>query len=198
MPIRQHGADRPRRRLLLLLGVLLALALVVAAPALRVAPASFYLLLANVPGAPAGPFSRLLGRPTVRSWRFTGAEGQVVADVYVPRGGGVHPTILIVNGALSTGRAYPPLAQFGAALAQSGYTAVIPDYPDLLKEILSPASLTDVEFTLQHLNAVPGVDGRRLEVVGFCVGATLGMLAAEDPRMPTLRAVVALSGYVSS
>lgn len=190
--------SRRQRHMLYLLGVLLMLALIIATPALRVAPAGFYLLLANVPGAPAGPLSRLLGQPTVRSWRFTGAEGQVVADVYVPRGGGVHPTILIVNGALSAGRAYPPLARFGTALAQSGYTAVIPDYPDLLQEVLSPASLTDIEFTLQHLNGVPGVDGHRLEVVGFCVGATLGLLAAENPHIPSLRAVVALSGYVSS
>ncbi|MGI8914924.1 MAG: dienelactone hydrolase family protein [Chloroflexota bacterium] len=181
-----------------LLGILLAALVAVATPALWVAPASFYLLLADVPGAPAGPIAQLLGPPAIRHWRFAGAEGAVDADVYAPRSGGAHPTLLIVNGALSAGRKYAPLAQFGAALAQSGYTAIIPDYPDLLQEVLSPASLQDVEYTLQHLHTVPGVDGGRLEVVGFCVGATLGLLAAEAPRMPSLRGVVALSGYVSS
>jgi dienelactone hydrolase len=103
------------------------------------------------------------------------------------------------DGALVVVReAVEPLAQFGAALARSGYTAIIPDYPDLLKEILSPASLQDLDFTLQNVHTVPGVDGRRLELVGFCVGATLGLLAAEDAQLPPLRAVVALSGYVSS
>jgi dienelactone hydrolase len=186
------------RRLFVLVGALLLVALAVTMPGLRVAPASFYLLLADVPGAPAGPLSHLLGAPTERQWSFAGAEGEVQADVYVPSGGGPHPTILIVNGALSAGRKYAPLAQFGTALAQSGYTAVIPDYPDLLKEVLSPASLQDVEFTLQRLATVPGVDGRRIEVVGFCVGATLGLLAAENPQTPPLRALVELSGYVSS
>lgn len=184
--------------MIVLVGALLLIALVVTSPGLRVAPASFYLLLADVPGAPAGPLSHLLGAPTERSWSFAGAESDVQADVYIPSGGGPHPTILIVNGALSAGRAYAPLGHFGAALAQSGYTAVIPDYPDLLKEVLSPASLQDVESTLQRLATVPGVDGRRVELVGFCVGATLGLLAAENPQMPPLRALVELSGYVSS
>lgn len=198
VPHHRRSVPPISRRLLVLACLLVAVVAVVVTPMLRLAPASFYLLLADIPGAPAGPISHLLGPPAVRGWSFAGAEGAVEADVYTPRGGGAHPTILIINGALSAGRKYAPLAQFGAALAQSGYTAVIPDYPDLLKEVLSPASLQDAEYTVQHLGDIPGADGRRLEVVGFCVGATLGLLAAEDPQMPPMRAVVALSGYVSS
>lgn len=181
-----------------LAALLLIVALAPALPLLQAAPAAFYLLLADLPGAPAGPIAALLGKPTVLSWTFQGAEGEVAADVYVPRGGGKHPTILIVNGALNVGRKYPALEAFGNAVAQSGYTAVVPDYPDLLKEELTPASLRDVEYTVQHAARIPGVDASRVDLVGFCVGATLGLLTAENPQMPHVRAVVDLSGYVSS
>lgn len=197
------SAATPSTRRVLLLPAALAVLLLLAAlapafPLLQAAPASAYVLLADLPGAPAGPIAALLGTPAALPWKFHGAEGEVVADVYVPPGGGRHPAILIVNGALNAGRKYPALESFGEALAQSGYTAVIPDYPDLLKEELTPASLRDVEYTVQHAAGIPGVEPARIDLVGFCVGATLGLLTVEDPQMPPLRAVVDLSGYISS
>lgn len=189
---------RPVGRIVAAALLLLVIAAVALSPVVRVAPASVYLLAADLPGVPLGPLPVLLGSPTPNEWSFQGAEGTINADVYRPVGGGVHPTILVVNGALAAGRKYPALAQFGRALAQAGYTAVIPDYPDLLREELSPASLADVETTLRRAAAIPGVDPRRLELVGFCVGGTLSLLTAENANLPPERAVVDLAGFASA
>jgi len=182
------------------LAALIALAALVflRAPMIHVAPASLYLLASVLPGVPLGPVNAALGQPSVQSITFAGAEGTIAADLYVPPGSGPHPAILIVNGALAEGRKYPALAQFATALARSGYTALVPDYPDLLHEELTPASREDVELTLRRLSALPSVQPGHVELVGFCVGGTLGLLAAEDPQTPPLRAVVDLAGYVSS
>ena len=196
MPTRRLRAVALPVAILVLLAAVLATW--AAVPAARLAPTGLYLLLSALPGVPLAQVNHVLGQPEVQTVRFTGAEGEIVADLYLPPGGGRHPTMLVVNGALEDGRKYPALAQFAGALARSGYTTLVPDYPDLLHEELTPASLQDVEETLQHLPTLPGVQADHVELVGFCVGATLGLLAAEDPRMPPVRAVVDLAGYVSA
>lgn len=185
-------------RLLLACVVVCMLLLWRGVPPVHVAPPSAYLLLSALPGAPVGPINALLGQPRVQTIHFAGSEGDITADLYHPVGGGAHPALLIVNGALSEGRAYPPLVAFCRALARAGYAVLVPDYPDLLREELTPASLSDVELTLRRLPVLVNVGQRGVEIIGFCVGGTLSLLAVENPATPPVRAVIDLAGYASN
>ncbi len=167
-------------------------------PPIHLAPTALYILLSVIPGVPTAPIDHALGTPTVQTFQFDGEEGQVVGDLYLPPNGGAHPTLLLINGALSAGRKYPPLVQFAEAMARSGYTVLVPDYPHLLHEELTPDSLADVNTTMQLLTKLPSVKPGHVDIVGFCVGATLAILSAEDPNVPHPQAIVDLAGYVSS
>ncbi|MCL5946621.1 MAG: hypothetical protein M1298_01160 [Chloroflexi bacterium] len=192
--------DRSRscHRSQLALFLALALLLVIQLPTVRVAPASFFVLLSTIPGVPAGPISALLGTPRVQTFTVKGAEGAIVSDLYLPPGGGRHPGIFIVNGLLPQGRKYPPLVEFAKMLARTGYVVLVPDFPDLLREELTPASFTDVRSMLRRFETMPQVRPGDIDYVGFCVGATLGLLALERSPAPPIRALADLAGYASN
>lgn len=189
-----HSSYRPRLVLFLALIILLVSQL----PTIQVAPASFFVLLSSLPGVPVGPINTLLGAPRVQTFTVKGAEGAIVSDLYLPPGSGRHPGIFIVNGLLPQGRKYPPLVEFAKMLARTGYVVLVPDFPDLLREKLTPASFADVRSMLHRFEALPYVRPGDIDYVGFCVGATLGLLTLERSPAPPIRALADLAGYASN
>ncbi len=127
----------------------------------------------------------------------------IAVDQHEPQTAGVHPAILVLHGSMGAGSYW--LGRFAPTLAGIGIAAYAPRYLQKTgswlatsKTILDgkhfPAWLAAVRDAVSYVAERPGVDARRIGVLGFSLGAYLAMaLAAEDRR---IRAVIALSGGV--
>lgn len=166
--------SRRRGGILGCLGTLLLLVLV----AVLVFGRSLQALLVLDAVFPLGPHPLdLLPAPTVRS--VAGME----ADLYVPAGGGAHPGLLIVNGAVYQGRRYGPLVGAAQAFARAGYTVMVPELGRLRQYVVGPEVVRDTVRAILLLRRQPEVRPGPIGMYGFSVGGSFALLAAEDPRV---------------
>lgn len=119
--------------------------------------------------------------------------GRTPALVFRPAGAGPFPGIAIGQEATGPNEF---IRRVGATLAHLGYAAIVPDYyhgegppdPEAYDDIETlMAYMAELDFRraafdlvagLDHLGALPAVDGRRLAVWGYCTGGTIALLAA--------------------
>jgi acetyl esterase/lipase len=131
---------------------------------------------ANLP-ALFGAFTRTSDLPY-------GADARQRLDVYAPHGSGDRPVIVFwYGGSFSSGQK----ARYrfvGAALANAGYVAILPDYR-LYPQVKFPAFVADAAAALvwAHAHAREyGGDPQRLYVMGHSAGAWLAAMLAYDSR----------------
>lgn len=126
------------------------------------------------------------------------AVGGSPAYVYEPGGffggdaRGTYPAIVFVNGTTPEGRELPEVRRLGEGLARSGFVVFVPDLAGLRRDEISTRTL---DATLDAVRAAadhPRVRGREVSLVGTSTGATLSLLAAEDPG--TKSRVASVSG----
>ncbi|MBI2161148.1 MAG: dienelactone hydrolase family protein [Candidatus Rokubacteria bacterium] len=143
------------------------------------------LLLLVAPTSHGGPAVR--ARPV----DYPGAEGDMPAHLYEPRGAARLPGVLVLHTLAGPG---PNLEVFAKELAATGYVTLTPDFfalhdfgPDGRTD--HPLILGDLKGALDFLAKEPRVNPDRLGVVGFSFGGrTAVQLAAAHPAR--LRAVV--------
>ena len=100
----------------------------------------------------------------------------VPTSVYRPGGGTHWPTLVFLNGVTARGRHHPDVERLANALARVGFLVFVPDPPGLAEGEVT-------ERTLAATVAVVEAAGGRVGLVGVSVGATLGLLAAEQPSL---------------
>jgi len=108
----------------------------------------------------------------------------VPTTVYRPGGGKRWPTLVFLNGVTARGRHHPDVERLAGALARVGFLVFVPDPPGLAEGEVT-------ERTLAATIAVVEAAGGRVGLVGVSVGATLGLLAAEEPRLANRITLVA-------
>jgi pimeloyl-ACP methyl ester carboxylesterase len=136
----------------------------------------------------------LTGKVPVLAWatrEVTDAphvEDELVAGVpttvYRPGGGSGWPRLVFLNGVTARGRHHPDVERLANALARVGFLVFVPDPPGLAEGEVT-------ERTLAATVAVIEAAGGRVGLVGVSVGATLGLLAAEEPRLANRITLVA-------
>jgi len=115
----------------------------------------------------------------------TPAGAQLRAALVEPDGPGPHPGVVVLHEAFGLNDDMRRICQRFAA---EGYTALAPDLYSAgnrlrcLSAMLlgpeQPQSLALVETARRHLAALPGVDERRLAVIGFCMGGGFALAFA--------------------
>jgi pimeloyl-ACP methyl ester carboxylesterase len=113
----------------------------------------------------------------------------VPTTVVRPGGGDRWPALVFVNGATPRGRYHPDVRRLAQGLARAGFLVLVPDLPGLARG----------EITLQTRAAAIAVarvaterpDARGVGLLGVSVGATLALLAAEDPALSDRITIVA-------
>ena len=171
---------RPSIILLLVCGLLLTSCL---SPAQERAIFKSALLLTEVlPQIPIKPLASL-GNP-IRRERTTygGADPALVGDLYLPDGKGPYGAMLIYLGIASP--ADDPYAQaLVRGLAQQGIVVLIHQSRRMEAGIIDPAEIEGIVQALLYLRELPQVDGERIGILGFSVGAGLALRAAADARV---------------
>ena len=105
-----------------------------------------------------------------------------------PAGEGPWPAIFLVNGTVPEGRKLPEVRNLAEGFARAGYLVVVPDLPGLTEDRITPQTADATTQVAREISFMPDTEGGKVALVGVSTGATLALLAAEDP---------ALSGRVS-
>ena len=141
----------------------------------------FVLQMLEVPIKPQSWFADDTLRQEVN---YLTPEGTVAADVYRLSDGRPRPAVLLSLGANDTGRDDENAVNLGHALARAGYVVMIHWSPTMgLHANIDPAETEKLVWAFQYLEERGYVDRNRVGLGGFCVGASLALVAAADPRI---------------
>jgi pimeloyl-ACP methyl ester carboxylesterase len=130
------------------------------------------------------------GEPRLSDTHIAGNPSLVVR----PAGEGPWPAIFLVNGTVPEGRRLPAVRNLAKGFARAGYLVVVPDLPGLTEDRITPQSAGAATQVAREISGRPDTEGGEVALVGFSTGATLALLAAEDP---TLRGKVSLVAGVA-
>lgn len=118
------------------------------------------------------------------------------ADVYVPRGTGPFPAVLVIHGGSWIGGKKAEMDRYARRLAKAGFVAVNIDYR-LAPGHAHPAQIEDCRAALHWLRAQAvrfAIDPERVGVMGYSAGAHLALLLGlGDSERPAdrIKAIVA-------
>ena len=107
----------------------------------------------------------------------------VPATVYQPGGGGRRPVVVFLNGVTARGRHHPDVERLADALARAGLVVVVPDPPGLSTGEVTEETLAATIAVVRAAAERPDAAGGRVGIVGVSVGASLGLIAAEQPGL---------------
>jgi pimeloyl-ACP methyl ester carboxylesterase len=108
-----------------------------------------------------------------------------------PAGEGPWPAIFLVNGTVPEGRKLPEVRNLAEGFARAGYLVVVPDLPGLEEDRITPQTLDATTQIAREISGGPDTEGGKVALVGVSTGATLALLAAEDPALSGRVSVVA-------
>src|SRR3972149_10260471 len=120
------------------------------------------------------------------------SDGKMEAHVAQPKGGGVHPGVVVIQEAFGVNDKSKKVTE---RIAAEGYVAIAPDifhreaerlipYSDMKKAIatlqrgVDGKAMDDVGAAIAHLKSQSNVKSGSLGVTGFCMGGRLTYLAA--------------------
>src|ERR671921_132589 len=119
------------------------------------------------------------GDPSLSDERVAGHSSLVVR----PTGEGPWPAIFLVNGTVPEGRKLPAVRNLAEGFARAGYLVVVPDLPGLTEDRITPGTAEATTQVARKISARPDAAGGKVALVGISTGATLALLAAEDPAL---------------
>jgi pimeloyl-ACP methyl ester carboxylesterase len=100
-----------------------------------------------------------------------------------PAGQGPWPAIFLVNGTVPEGRKLPAVRNLAEGFARAGYLVVVPDLPGLTEDRITPRTADATTQVAREISLRPDAAGGKVALVGVSTGATLALLAAEDPTL---------------
>src|SRR5919112_1306810 len=119
------------------------------------------------------------GDPRFSQARVSGNPSLVVR----PAGEGPWPAIFLVNGTVRKGRKLPEVRNLAGGFGRAGYLVVVPDLPGLTEDRITPQTADATAQVAREISERPDVEDGKLALVGVSTGATLALLAAEDPAL---------------
>ena len=160
------------------------LALLIVLPLLthpgRVAAKTLLLLPDMFPNSPVRPLTWVSGAPRLEERSFDWPGGHIDADLYLPASGGRHGALVLLLGAVGFPRRDPALVRFADGLSRAGAVVMIPESTNLQNGDILPTEVEGLILAVEHLRSRPEVDPRRVGFLGFSVGGSMALLAAES------------------
>ena len=140
---------------------------------------------------PVSPLKLTGTRPIKEEVTFPANGAQVAADLYRPDDDDRHGAVLVVIGAAPRALEDEQVVRLAKSVARAGLVVMLPELEHLLADEMVPEEIEEVVAAFQYLRAQPFVEPERTGIIGFSVGAGIGLVAASDPR---IRDDVALFG----
>ena len=136
-----------------------------------------------VPRIPIKPQRFLLGDPTREELSYPLESGQGLADLYRPSTKGKHSAVLLFLGVNPAGRDDPRVVSLAKGLARAGMLVMVPWSETMTQSRIASEEVDNLVSAFLALKALDSVDPDRVGMGGFCVGASLSIIAAADPRI---------------
>ena len=146
--------------------------------------------------SPLRPLTWVTGDPVKQPVKYSNGVGYAKADLYLPSEGQNHGAILLFLGVNPAGRDDPRVVGLGNALARSGIVTMIPWSDTMTQKRIDVDEIDNLVNAYQFLLEHERVDPERAGMAGFCVGASLAMVAAQDDRISeNVRFINFFGGY---
>ena len=173
------------RKLLIALALLpvLGVILVAATPQRRIGFKTVLFIPQVLPSIPIRPQEWFTDDPIRQEVSYPIPSGQGVADLYTPADEGEHAAVLLFLGVNPAGRDDDRVVNLANALARSGMVVLIPWSDTMTQKRIETAEIENLVSAYQYLVDLDMVDPERAGMGGFCVGASLAMVAAQDHRI---------------
>ena len=175
------------RTIAIALAVVIALiaAALVVTPQGRAAARAIGFVAQVLPAVPVKPATWFADAPTRQDIRYPLSDGRDdgVADLYLPAGEGKRSGMLLFLGVNPAGRDDERVVNLAEALARSGVVVMVPWSDAMTRKIVEAAEVDNLVRAFEYLAAHNAVDGDRLGMAGFCVGASFALAAAQDERV---------------
>ena len=132
----------------------------------------------------AKPQSWFTAEPQRQEVSYPQATGTGLADIYRIPDGQQRAAVLIFLGANAAGRDDKDVVNLGNALARAGFVTMFHWSPTMaLQQNIDPGEIDNLVWAFQYLATQDYVDGDRVGMGGFCVGAAFALVASADPRI---------------
>ncbi len=120
--------------------------------------------------------------PVIEKVRYPTRSGPPAeGDLYRPAARGPHPGIVVCLGVVPFGVEHPQVAILGAALARSGFAALLYWSPAMRDFRLDPEDIENIALAYHWFVEQPYVDPARSGLFGTCVGGSFALMAAASP-----------------
>ena len=150
-----------------------------------------------LPTVPVKPSQWFTATPERREIFYPLDNGYTgVADLYIPAGGGKHSAVLFFLGVNPAGKDDERIVNLGNAVARTGIVVMIPWSERMAQRRVTEQEAGDLVRGFEHLRSLDMVDENDVGMAGFCVGASLMMVAAQDERIrDDVKVVNSFAGY---
>ena len=186
-------------RVLLAVGLTVIGLLLIASitPQGRVAVRTALFLPQVLPALPLRPQQWLTPDPVRRAVEFPLSDGRRgSADLYLPAGSGKHSAVLFFMGVVPPDRDEKRIVRFAEGLARTGMVVMIPWLDSQRLGVVAPQDVDGLVRAFQYMSALETVDAERAGMGGICTGASLAMVAAQDPRIADdVKFINSFAGY---
>ena len=132
---------------------------------------------------PIKPMEWITPDPVREAITFPLADGEGEADVYRIPDGKKRAAVLVFLGVNPAPRDDRRVVNLGNGLARAGFVAMFPWSPSMLEKRINPSEPDNMVRAFRHLRGLEYVDPERVGMGGFCVGASIALVAASDPRI---------------
>ena len=175
---------RPRLLKLVVLGWMLALGVALAfTPQVRTASHTLLLVPQLLPAIPVKPQQWFVGEPTRRAVVYGSGDNLEDADLYLPPGGGRHGAVLLFLGVNPAGKDDERVVNLANGLSRAGLVVMIPWSDRMTQKRVAAEEVENLVAAFHYMQTLREVDPDRLGMGGFCVGASLAAVAAQDERI---------------
>lgn len=164
----------------------------------RVAIQTALLIPEVLPQVEWRPLRAISTPPLIEQVEYPFAGGRGQATVFRPRDGNRHGAIILFLG-INPDLEDATLHRLAEGLAREGIAVMLPRPVELLQGRVSYQEVESLIGAFRFLKEEPYADPKRIGYGGFCVGSSLSLLAAADPRISSeVRFVNFFGGYFSA
>ena len=163
--------------------ITILLLLVVATPQGRTAVETALFIPQVIPTIPVKPQEWVSSAPVRREVEYPVQDGIGVADLYSQPGDDRRGSVLLFLGVNPAGRDDPRVVGLANGLARTGVVVMIPWSDTMTDQRVDASEVDNLIHAYEFLIAQDNVDPTRSGMGGFCVGASLATVAAQDERI---------------
>lgn len=156
---------------------------------------AFLLISEEFPQIPVKPLGLITKTPAHRTLEFGTDNGKVVADLFLP-GRRSTPAVILAMGVRTQEKDKPVILHFAQTMSRLGYVVLWPRLEILDKGVPSFEEPETFVESFEFLENNEAVDPERISFIGFSVGSSVAMVAAQNPRIAErVHALVFFGGY---